>query len=273
MLYFPSMWAHALAKSHTGFLWILQDRVKEDCDSLGHLYYAWPRITYPSGDHYIDLLCVSVTFAGWLEFLRETVLQTKVKLWREIDFHIWIAHHCWTLLWVSIKLAPSHVVGRARDNNVLHAWGLCSQSMVGPVLKQTFWLLTLPCGCGLSLCRFACLFYKDNKLGKCVSFHKCDTVQKACWKKESHPWMLILEASPSCPYAGKMLSEHGPAASVRVWRGRTCCQCCLSHTGPYWWLDLNWKSAPPSRQWRLLKSQRRPLSLSGPHSGLTSLLL
>lgn len=184
--------------------------------------------------------------------------------------------HCFELHGADLDQSSAIPCGRqgspTQDNEDLCAWNLHSQSMVGPVLKQASWLLTVPCGCGLSLCHFAFLFYKDNKLGKCVSFHKCDTVQKACWKKNHIPECWSWKPPSLALRRKRCIASSSSAASVGVWRSRACSRCCPPHTGPYWWLELNWKSAPPPLQCRLLKSQGRHPSLSSPHDGLTSLL-
>lgn len=62
------------------------------------------------------------------------------------DQHIMVKH-CFELHGADFNQSSAIPRGRqssmTQDNEALHAWNLRSQSMVGPALKQAFWLLTL----------------------------------------------------------------------------------------------------------------------------------
>lgn len=135
------------------------------------------------------------------------------------DRHITVKH-CYELHGADFDQSSAIPHGRqssvTQDNEVLHAWNLRSQSMVGPVLKQAFWLLTLYHVDVVFLFVISpFFFYKDNKLGKCVSFHKCDTVQKACWKKNHIPECWSWKPPQPGPAQEKMRCKQQPSCICR----------------------------------------------------------
>lgn len=135
------------------------------------------------------------------------------------DQHIMVKH-CFELHGADFDQSSAIPRGRqssmTQDNEALHAWNLRNQSMVGPALKKPsgFWLYTMwMWSFSLSFC--LSFFYKDNKLGKCVSFHKCDIVQKACWKKNHIPECWSWKPPQPGPAQEKMRCKQQPSCICR----------------------------------------------------------
>lgn len=112
---------------------------------------------------------------------------------------------------------------------------------------------------------FCLSFHKENKWGKRVSIHKCDTVQKACWKNRHIPEMWILETSPPWSCTGKMFASP---LNSHVWGFDRLELSSVSLT-PHWGLVVirfSWKSSHSasvvlSQSQSLLKSHRKHLLL------------